>query len=555
MNNIFNLNPATSVLPFKWYPVTELFRDFLREKTLPEGLCILERVTNKRIFIDHGVDRDIFIDNYLVGDFSVRHGKSYCEVALDNVIMLGRQSVSSKILEAVESSPPLRRDPFVADNLQFQVLRKDVQSDGEDFGDIINEIHVQMIPDLLAVIKYFYTRLGDKETVDKALGDVVSMMSPELEYNDLTEMLKIAALMLEDKRSAERILQLLNGTHNNTRNHIQTAAIRKYILNKKTENSEILQKSFSMVSETNSWVKTVRELAIYFDFNYARDVYKKGLKHLKYSFNYLDACYLAEFLLEDAETAKNNLTKGKELALIEADAAYFHFFSLTVNKEREFAEELLQLHDPLKDEIEKDIPFYLTNVKYLEENPDKYHKLVQQLIDSDLTSFDLLEIAFDLSNYNSLADDLGIFYEAAKDRAESSMDYTNLARWGMEYDPSKERESAHCLKEADQLAESPEDHLELGALLARNGKGKFAEKHLKKAQSESDFTDELIEIAEAWYELDKKENARRALYKAEKFAVFERDFKEIATLWMMWFNDTESSRRCVEKSVEAGWSE
>lgn len=247
MTKILNLNPVNTGLPFKWYPLTELFRDFLREKTLPEGLCIIDSATDKMIFIDEGVDRDIFIDNFLVSDFSLYMGKRYAKVALDDIVMLGRESVNRRIFEAIEKLPELKKNPFVTENQIYDLLQREVMYGSENFAEYLDELEPGVIEEMLALLKLIFVRLGDRKSVDEILGKTISSFTFPLEYDTIASTMKIAALMLEDKRSAEKLFNELDKTENSAKQKTETAALGRYILNKKTDTAKVFQECFAAV--------------------------------------------------------------------------------------------------------------------------------------------------------------------------------------------------------------------------------------------------------------------------------------------------------------------
>ncbi|MBV6512271.1 MAG: hypothetical protein FMNOHCHN_01768 [Ignavibacteriaceae bacterium] len=554
MSNFHNLNTLNSGLPFKWYPVTELFRDFLREKTVAEGICLHDRSNGKYIRLDEGIDRDIFIDNYLVSDVDFFDGKIYCRVCIDDLMMLGRQSVSMSVYEAIKAAPHLRKDPFTGDNSLFELLERDVLHDGEDFERNLEKMETFTVQHHIAVVKLISMRIGDKDFADKYMGNLIADADESFSYDELLEMVKISALMLGDKKSAERLFKFLAQTEGAGRNHTERAAVQKYILGKKTENAEILQACFASAGDQEVFLNDLLFLSMYFDTNYAADLWKKGVKQLSQPISVLTAAIYAEFILGNISAADKLLSAAKEKADNLDWAVSFSWYAARTGKEREFAAGLAKKYPPYLSDNNIYIALYLRNVKYLSGDVPEYNRVVQELVKTDMPSFDLIDIAMVLISYNTLADDLDIFYHTAKERAEEAEDFISLARWALEADPSKEREAGELLRKASELCEHYIDHMNLGILLSQNHKTKYAESHLRTAYELADDADALLNIAGAWMEMDRKEEAKKALRKGEKFAVNAEDLKNLGMVWMTWFNDRKASERCIAKSVDADWN-
>ncbi|MCC6550443.1 MAG: hypothetical protein IT279_10270 [Ignavibacteriaceae bacterium] len=164
----------------------------------------------------------------------------------------------------------------------------------------------------------------------------------------------------------------------------------------------------------------------------------------------------------------------------------------------------------------------------------------------------LLDIAEALYYFDATLEDLDEYYLEAKKRAEEASDYIALARWCLEVDVSKKQEASAYLLKAAQSCYHPNDHMDIALLLIRNKLYDAATKHLQVANEHAADTNTLMQIAEAWLDLNKDAEAKKVLLKAEKVARNRSDFENVADAWEYWMEDNRAAKRCRAKASASG---
>lgn len=548
MTKILNLFPTSSHLPFRWYPLTEAYRRFLREKAIGTGVCIKYPAAGRHIYLEQGVNRNYMIDNFLVSGVDVYQGKLFCVVEFDNIIIMCSREVRQLVYDAIQAAPQIRRAPFITNNKFFEFFKNDLVDDLEKMSQNIQEIGYDSALDQLSVLKLLALRFEQKDHAKEFFTNLSMSFLPDCEFDQTAEMIKIAKHIFNDETAAIKLLNHIKNSVEYGNRQIEVEVMERYIFNKVIDTRHLLRMCDHDIDFENIFLNNIINLCMYFDFALAHKILDKAELIGGDVDSALNIAILTEYLLDRKEEANETFAAAKNDVICFEEAIAFLRYVVKTGKAREDFDKLIAKYPRTNGVINSITLDYLKSLKYGLEDFEEYNRVKSSILNEATSTILLLNITKGLYRFDAAFEDIDEYYQRAKKLAAGAQDYIALASWCLEVDKSKKPEVTGYLQMASEKCSNANEHLDVALLLIRNDFHEKAKPHLQVAYDYATDTNTLMQIADSWLMFDREDEAKKALLKAEKVARLPSDFDEIANAWEEWMEDNNAAKRCRKKS-------
>lgn len=538
-----------------WHFLCATFRDYLKQTTLPEGICLVANNGHPGLCIDKGINRDYFIDASLVRNLVMREGKSYCMVHLDDILSRGDEDLLKNILEQVDRCGLHQKEPFVSYNILYDLLCLFCE---EGFASLLvnlDKIKTEETGDLVSLSKILWFRTGNNEAVLKLITPVFEEPAELMRQDTLMELLKITGWLLGEEKTAQKLFRLHAEMIGHETNPVFYAAVRRYILGHSPAHDDLIHQAFADRGSPSHLLLNVQSLAHHFDLQLAKQLLDKGKGQAAQLTDMLNFAYIYRLYFGDEEVSASFMEQAKNSAANFADAVLLFLNSYRLGYKVKEAMGLVRQFTPEDMRDVSHIAPLLIHYRYFLQDTRSYESTMKDLLFGDYVAADLLSVATELKEFNEYASDLDRLYIQAADQAVDSEDYTQLARWIIYFRQDEADKVPGYLEKAEELAGLYDEYMLLSDLYLETDDKEQSIRLLEKAAEHIVTTEEALEAASRWFVWSKKKKLRESLLLAESLAQSAADFRAIAMEWLHLCNDEEQSERCVNKAVELGWVE
>ncbi|MCC6549113.1 MAG: hypothetical protein IT279_03480, partial [Ignavibacteriaceae bacterium] len=416
MTKILNLFPTSSHLPFRWYPLTEAYRRFLREKAIGTGVCIRYPAAGRHIYLERGVNRDYFIDNFLVSGMDVYLGKIYCTVEFDNIICMCSREVRQSVYDAIQSAPQTKWAPFISNNKLFELFENDLNDDLEKMSRNIEKIGYNSPLDQLSILKLLALRFEQESEARNFFTTICMQYLPDIDFEGNIEMLKIAKYIFNEEDAAKKLLSRIKKSEEYEVRRIEVRVAEKYMFNKPIESGRLLRSCINDIDFANIHLNNIRHLCMYFDFALAHELWKKAdISNIAVE-NFLNIAILAEYQLDRKKDADTFAGAAKNSVGSFDDTISFLRYVIKTGREKKFLYQLFTKYPriyPVSNSITVE---YLKSLKYGLEDFDEYARVKREILKEETLTMLLLDIAEALYYFDATLEDLDEYYLEAKKR-------------------------------------------------------------------------------------------------------------------------------------------